>query len=123
MPGLKTKEDARLKRKQRIRKRITGTPERPRLSVYRSLNHIYAQAIDDVQARSLAQVSSRSKEVQEKLEGKNNKTGVSKIVGMVIADKLMALGIKKIVFDRGGYRYHGRVKAVADGAREKGLEF
>lgn len=108
-------------KKERIRKKISGTADRPRLCVKRSLSHVYVQAVDDLSARSLAQVSSHSKEIREKTGVK--KMEKSKLCGNLIAEKLLSLGIKKVVFDRGGYPYHGRIKAIADGAREKGLQF
>lgn len=122
MPVLRTKEDARLKRKQRIRKRITGTPERPRLSVYRSLNHIYAQAIDDISGKTILSASSLDPEVK----GKSAKTGnreAAKLVGDLVARKCKEKGIDKVVFDRSGYIYHGRIKALAEAARAGGLKF
>jgi large subunit ribosomal protein L18 len=112
----------RLARHDRIRKKIDGTAARPRLSVRRSLNHIYAQIIDDVSGKSLLNMSSLSPEVKAASEGKK-KTEVSKELGKLVAQKAIAAGIKNVVFDRGGYLFHGRVKAVADAAREAGLEF
>ncbi len=122
MPGLKTKEDARLKRKQRIRKRITGTPERPRLSVYRSLNHIYAQAIDDVSGKTILSASSQDPEIKVK-SAKTGNREAAKLVGDLVARKCKEKGIDKVVFDRSGYIYHGRVKALAEAARAGGLKF
>ena len=122
MPAMKTKEEARLKRKERIRKRVLGTPERPRLAVYRSLNHIYAQAIDDVSGKTILSASSMDPEVK----GKSPKTGnkeAAKLVGDLVARKCKEKGIDKIVFDRSGYIYHGRIKALADAARAGGLKF
>lgn len=112
----------RLARHDRIRKKIDGTAARPRLSVRRSLNHIYAQIIDDVSGKSLLNMSSLSPEVKAAAEGKK-KTEISKELGKLVAQKAIAAGIKNVVFDRGGYLFHGRVKAVADAAREAGLEF
>ena len=123
MDFLKKKAAVRVNRKKRIRKKISGTSQRPRFCVRRSLKHIYAQIVDDVSARSLAQVSSLSKDFVSQGVGKEVKIKKSRLVGNMIAEKALALGIKKVVFDRGGYPYHGRVKAVAEGAREKGLEF
>lgn len=113
---------ARAKRIKRIRKKITGTAERPRLRVYKSNKHIYAQVIDDVAGHTVAAMSSMDKQVQEdsELEGK---TAQARKVGMLLADKAKAAGISSVVFDRGGYIYHGRVKALSDGAREAGLNF
>jgi large subunit ribosomal protein L18 len=112
----------RLARHDRIRKKIEGTADRPRLSVRRSLSHIYAQIIDDVSGKSLLNLSSLSPEVKSAAEGKT-KTEASKELGKLVAQKAIAAGIKNVVFDRGGYLFHGRVKAVADAAREAGLEF
>jgi large subunit ribosomal protein L18 len=112
----------RIARHDRIRKKIDGTAARPRLSVRRSLNHIYAQIIDDVSGKSLLNLSSLSPEVKAASDGKK-KTEVSTELGKLVAQKAIAAGIKNVVFDRGGYLFHGRVKAVADAAREAGLEF
>jgi len=104
----------------RLRRKVRGTPERPRLSVFRSLHHIYAQVIDDTQGRTLASASSNEKEA--KLGGGGNLQG-AKAVGQLIAERVKQRGIQRVVFDRGGYLYHGRVKALADAARAGGLEF
>lgn len=112
----------RFKVKMRIRKKITGTAERPRLTVYRSLNHIYAQLIDDDKGVTLAAATSNKKSLEGTFKGMK-KTEVSKKVGQMLAENAKAKGITKVVFDRNGYQYHGRVKALADGAREGGLEF
>jgi large subunit ribosomal protein L18 len=112
----KTRTEKRYRRHQRVRKAVSGTAERPRLVVFRSLKHIYAQIVDDVSQRTLMTVSDASIE-----SGK--KTDRSTAVGKQVAEKARAAGITKVVFDRAGYQYHGRVKAVADGAREGGLEF
>ncbi len=114
--------EARLRRHRRVRKRVNGTPERPRLNVFRSLTNIYAQVIDDVSGHTLASASTIDTEVSKQLEGKN-KTQAAKLVGEVVAARAKQAGIKQVVFDRGGYQYHGRVKALADGAREGGLDF
>ncbi|MBI4477487.1 MAG: 50S ribosomal protein L18 [Acidobacteria bacterium] len=122
---IKTTEDRRLRIRLRQRKRIMGTSERPRLSVFRSLSHIYVQAIDDLAGRTLASVSSREAAVKAALANKargGNKAG-AQVVGKTIAERLIAKGIKKAVFDRNGFLYHGRVRAVADAARDAGLEF
>lgn len=117
MPGIpKTREQQRYRRHLRVRKKVTGTAERPRLVVFRSLKHISAQLVDDVARRTIATVTSTTLE-----SGK--KTEKSTEVGKRIAAKAKDAGITKVVFDRAGYKYHGRVKAVADGAREGGLEF
>ena len=110
---------ARIKRHRRVRKNISGTAERPRLNVYRSLNHIYAQIIDDTKGVTLVSASSMDKDFNQ--YGGNCEA--AKAVGMVVAKKALDKGIKAVVFDRGGYVYHGRVAALAEGAREGGLEF
>ncbi len=112
-------EAARIKRHERVRKNISGTAQRPRLNVYRSLNHIYAQVIDDTKGVTLAAASSMDKD----FEGYGGNVEAAKQVGKKIAEKAIAAGIKQVVFDRGGYVYHGRVAALAEGAREGGLEF
>lgn len=113
----------RFRSKTKIRKKISGTPERPRLTVYRSLNHIYAQLVDDVAGKTLVAASSLEKSVQEDVKNAKGKIALSKLIGGLIAEKAKAANITAVVFDRNGYRYHGRVKAVADGARENGLQF
>jgi large subunit ribosomal protein L18 len=105
----------------RIRKKVLGTPERPRLNVYRSLNHIYAQLIDDLQGVTLVSASTAEGKKSERATGGN--IAASKSVGRTIAQRAKAKGISKVVFDRGGYLYHGRIKALADAAREGGLQF
>lgn len=112
----------RQKRHLRVRKNILGTPERPRLNVYRSLNHIYAQIIDDSVGKTLVSASTVDKDVKEKLETTGNK-GAAKEIGKIVAQKALEKGIETVVFDRGGYIYHGRVKELAEGAREGGLKF
>jgi large subunit ribosomal protein L18 len=111
---------ARAKRHRRIRKRVIGTPGRPRLCVFRSLKHIYAQVIDD--SRSATLVSASSNEAKTR-GGDGAKSGRAQAVGQLIAQRAREAGIDKVVFDRGGYLYHGRVKALADAAREAGLDF
>lgn len=118
----KSRSDARVKRHLRVRSRITGTLERPRLNVFRSLSEIYAQVIDDEAGKTLASASSIDHELRDGLGGKN-KTDQARQVGKLLAERAKAKGIQCIVFDRGGYRYLGRVKALADGVREGGLEF
>ncbi len=113
---------ARQRRHRRVRARVAGTPERPRLNVFRSLGNIYAQVIDDVAGRTLVSASTIDRELRGQLEGKS-KTDAAKLVGELVAQRAQAAGIKQVIFDRGGYRYHGRVKALADGARAAGLEF
>ena len=121
------KNAVRQKRHARVRKTVTGTAETPRMNVYRSLNHIYVQVIDDRKGNekggvTLATASTMDKEVKEKISGLT-KTDAAKVVGAVAAERALAKGIQAVVFDRGGYLYTGRVKAVADGAREAGLKF
>jgi len=116
-----SKNDPRLHRKERIRKRLSGTTERPRLAVYKSLRHIYAQVVDDSTGRTLAFASSLSKELKGKLEGK--KSDDAKAVGTLIAQKAKAAKVELVVFDRSGFPYHGRIAAVAEAAREAGLKF
>jgi len=113
---------ARKRRHTRVRARISGTAERPRLNVFRSLEHIYAQVIDDTAGHTLASASTIDRDLREKIEGKT-KSEAAKLVGALVAERAQKVGIKKVVFDRGGYRYHGRVKALAEAAREAGLEF
>lgn len=121
--GNRTKEDARAKRKRRIRERVFGTPERPRLCVFNSNKHVYAQIVDDTVGQTLTSASSLSKEFGPG-GGKSgsNKKG-AEIVGSLISLRAQEKGIKKVVFDRNGYLYHGRVEALANAARSKGLEF
>ena len=106
-------------RHERVRKKISGTPEMPRLSVYRSLNNIYVQVIDDVAGKTLVSASS----LEKGFEGSGSNCEAAKKVGEAIAERAKAKGIEAVVFDRGGYLYHGRVKALAEGAREGGLQF
>jgi large subunit ribosomal protein L18 len=120
---IKRNENSRLRSKTKIRKYISGTPEVPRLSVYRSLNNIYAQIIDDANGKTLASASSLSKEVSEDLKNTKGKVSKSKFIGSLLAKKALEQNITTVVFDRNGFRYHGRIKAVADGAREAGLKF
>lgn len=108
----------RLARHARLRKRVTGTPERPRLAVFRSLKHISAQIIDDTTGHTLVSASSREKD----LKASGNKDGAKK-VGSALADRAKKAGLSTVIFDRGGFQYHGRVASLADGAREAGLEF
>ena len=115
--------ERRLKKRFRIRKKIVGTVECPRLTVYRSLNHIYAQLIDDTTGKTLISASTLSKEIREEVKGAANQAAVAKIVGKLAGQKALEKKIARAVFDRNGYLYHGRVKAVAEGAREAGLKF
>jgi len=119
---MKQKRAKQLRRHLRVRGKISGTPERPRLAIFRTLNHIYAQIIDDVAGKTLASTSTLVAANRTKLAKASN-TEQSKAIGLDIAARAKAAGITKVVFDRGGFRYHGRVKALADGAREAGLRF
>ena len=116
------KNKERLRRHTRVRKKVSGTSATPRLSVYRSLNHIYAQIIDDTKGVTLCSASTMEKDVKSKVAGLS-KTDAAKVVGKAVAEKATKLGVKQVVFDRGGYLYTGRVQALADGAREAGLDF
>lgn len=120
---IKKNTHPRLRSKTRIRKKISGTGEVPRLTVYRSLNQIYAQIIDDSTGNTLVSASSLSKEVADELKNSKGKVAKSKLVGKLVATKAIEKKISSVVFDRNGYRYHGRVQAVAEGAREGGLKF
>jgi large subunit ribosomal protein L18 len=114
----------RERRKLRIRRKINGTQEKPRLTVFRSAKHIYAQVVDDVAGSTLAHASTLSRDVRGAINPEeDDKTGAAKKVGAAIAKLLLAKGIQKVVFDRNGYLYHGRVRALADAAREAGLKF
>ena len=122
---IKTREDRRQRIKFRIRKRVAGDQERPRLTVYRSLSHIYVQVVDDMTGRTIASASTVEPTVKgamKKTERGGNIAG-AKTIGKTIAERLIEKGVKRVVFDRNGFLYHGRVKAVADAAREAGLEF
>lgn len=116
------KELARQRRHARTRKKVLGSPERPRLSVYRSLNNVYAQIIDDTKGHTLISASSLEKELREE-KGHRGNVSMAKKVGQRVAARAAEAGIRKVVFDRSGYKYHGCIKALADGAREGGLEF
>jgi large subunit ribosomal protein L18 len=120
---IKKKKNSRLRSKIKIRSKISGIKEKPRLTIYRSLNNIFAQLIDDSEGKTLVSASSLSKELAEELKGAKGKTTKSKMVGKLVAKKALEKNISQVVFDRNGYRYHGRVKAIADGAREGGLKF
>ncbi|HHW11557.1 MAG TPA: 50S ribosomal protein L18 [Firmicutes bacterium] len=117
------RNEARVRRHIRLRKKLSGTTERPRLSVYKSLHHIYAQIIDDVQGRTLLSASTVEPEVRTQLNGYGGNIESAKLVGKLIAQRAKDKGITKVVFDRGGYKYHGRIAALAEAARENGLEF
>lgn len=115
----RSREERRYRRHLRVRKKVVGTAARPRLVVFRSLKHVYAQLVDDDRGHTVAAVSDRSKDLVRQKPGK---VGAAFAVGKRLAESAKALGLKQVVFDRAGYRYHGRVRAVADGAREGGLE-
>jgi len=112
----------RMRRRRQVRKRVFGTSERPRLAVFRSLRHIYAQVIDDSKSHTLAAASTLDPEVCKQLKGLK-KVEQASVVGKVVAARALEKGVSSVVFDRGGYKYHGRVRALADGAREGGLDF
>jgi large subunit ribosomal protein L18 len=117
-----SRKESRERRHRRVRAKVVGTPERPRLNVYRSLAHIYVQVIDDSTGTTLVSASTIDEELRPQMAGKK-KSEQAKLVGQAVAVRAKAKGLSLVVFDRGGYLYHGRVKAVADGAREGGLEF
>ena len=122
---IKTKEDRRDRIKFRIRKRVLGTPERPRLTVFRSVAHIYVQVVDDMKGTTIAAASTLEPSLKGALskEAKGGNVAGAKAIGKAIAERLIEKGVKQVVFDRNGFLYHGRIKAVADAAREAGLEF
>lgn len=122
MNNIERKKEGHLRRQNRVRKKIKGSSERPRLNIYRSNKHIYAQVIEDVTGKTLVAASTISKEFKDKIKSLK-KTEVAKKVGEYVAIKAINKGIDKVVFDRAGFLYHGRIKAVADGAREAGLKF
>ena len=117
-----SKNVIRLRIHKRIRRRVRGTQQRPRLAVFRSVKHIYAQVIDDRQGKTLVSASSVDGQTKKTLKGGGN-IAAAKVIGKAIAERAKAAGVSKVVFDRGGYKYHGRVKALADAAREAGLQF
>jgi len=114
--------EARQRRHSRVRAKVVGTSSRPRLSIFRSLNHIYAQVIDDSRGHTLASASTLNPEIKGGVDGKA-KTARAELVGSLVAERALSGGISQVVFDRGGYKYHGRVKALAEAARQKGLKF
>jgi large subunit ribosomal protein L18 len=118
-----TKNEVRARVHKRIREKMMGTSDRPRLNVYRSLNHIYAQLVDDMQGKTLAAASTNEGKKKGEKKIASGNLAAAKTVGKAIAERAKAKGISKVVFDRGGYLYHGRVKALADAAREAGLQF
>lgn len=115
--------NSRIRSKTKIRKKISGTPERPRLTVYRSLSNVYAQLIDDTTGKTIISASSLNKELAEEIKSAKGKIAKSKAVGSFLAKKAVEQKISSVVFDRNGYRYHGRIQAIAEGAREGGLKF
>lgn len=117
-----SRNEQRKKRHQRLRKKVVGMPNKPRLNVFRSLSHIYAQVIDDLKGETLVAASSLEDEVKSK-SGDLTKTEQARLVGELVAERASEAGVKAVIFDRGGYKYHGRIKALAEGAREGGLEF
>ena len=123
MPKDKNARHLRRVRQARVRKKVSGTPERPRLSVFRSLKHIYAQVIDDTTGRTIVAASSQETLKATAEASSDTKTDVSSAVGKALAERALAAGVTRVVFDRGGCKYHGRVKALADGSREGGLQF
>ena len=123
MVSIKEKRLARLKRKKRVRKKIKGTPERPRLTVFKTAKHIYAQIVDDDSGKTLLSASTVSQDLRDKAKGISGNMKGAQLVGETIGKKGKQKGIKAVVFDRNGFLFHGRVKALADAARENGLEF
>jgi large subunit ribosomal protein L18 len=119
---IKSRAESRIRRHERVRKTVSGTPDRPRIAVYRSLAEIYAQVIDDEAGKTLASASTVDRELREKLKGLK-KNEQARLVGEAVAKRAIEKGIKQVVFDRGGFQYIGRVKALADGARAAGLDF
>jgi large subunit ribosomal protein L18 len=117
------KHEARARRHARVRRKVAGTPERPRLAVFRSAQHIYAQVIDDAAGRTVVHASSCEKDLRALRAAKKRKAEVAEALGKLVAGRCLERGIRKVTFDRGGFRYHGRVAALAKGAREGGLEF
>ena len=122
MVSKQSKAELRIKKHQRLRNRFSGTAERPRLAVFRSNNHIYAQVIDDVAGKTLVSASTVEKTVKEELDKTNNKDAAA-YVGTLVAKRCLDAGIKEVVFDRGGFIYHGKIQALAEAAREAGLTF
>ena len=121
--GSKNKIEARLKRKKGVRKKIKGISERPRLTVFKSSKHIYVQAIDDLTASTLFEASSMSKDLAAQMSGKGGNREGAAMIGEIIAKRALEKGINRVVFDRNGFLYHGRIKALAEAARKQGLEF
>jgi large subunit ribosomal protein L18 len=117
-----TARDQRVRRHRRLRKRVSGTTQKPRLCIFRSNLHIYAQVIDDEAGHTIVSASTKDKDARSTITD-GQKTEQSKMVGQILAERALQAGITQVVFDRGGYKYHGRIKALADGAREAGLKF
>ncbi len=122
MPRVKDARALRKRRHRRVRKKLSGTAERSRLCVFRSLNHVYAQVVDDKLGHTLVSASTLDREIRSEVDGKR-KTEAAQLVGKLVAERAMKRGITKVAFDRGGYKYHGRVKALAEAARKVGLVF
>lgn len=123
MKILEVKKRKRIRRKHHIRKQVNGTPERPRLTVYRSLSHIYAQIIDDVNGNTIVSASTLDKDIRETIKSDAKKVDISKQIGEAIAKRALEKNIDTVAFDRNGFLYHGRIKALAEGARKAGLKF
>lgn len=123
MRKLKLKRDRQIRRKKHIRKTIRGTEDRLRLTVFRSLNHFYAQIVNDIERKTLVSISTIDKDVRDQIKPDMNKVKQSQLVGKKLAEKAAEKGLKKVAFDRNGFLYHGRIKAFADAARKGGLEF
>ena len=121
--AVKTRRDARAVRHLRVRRKVEGTPERPRLCVFRSNQHIYAQVIDDSKGHTIVQAGSVEPAVREQVKSNGGNVGAAKVVGALVAQRALEQGVTKVVFDRAGYLYHGRIAALADAAREAGLTF
>ena len=119
---MRNREEDRQRRHSRVRRRVYGTPQRPRLNIFRSADHIYVQVIDDTAGRTLVSASSLDKELAESVKSGGNVQAAA-AVGRLVAERALKANLKAVVFDRGGYRYHGRVKALADASRERGLKF
>lgn len=122
MDHIREKRKRLSRRHLRVRRKVSGTADRPRLSVYRSLTNMYCQIINDLEGRTLLALSTRSAELKSEIKSGGNMAG-AKVLGKAVGEKALAAGIKKVVFDRGGYKYHGRVKALSEAAREAGLQF
>ena len=120
---LKREKQRKVRKIVRVRKNLFGTSDKPRLTVFRSLNHISAQLIDDSQGKTITSASTKSSDIADAIKGAKTKTEKSKLVGKLLGEKALEVKIKKVVFDRGSFAYHGRVKAVAEGSREAGLKF